>query len=154
MNLQPTYPTDHKTQPLPPHTSDKWKNKLMLAGKHWPSQRRAVALLLQFKKKFKNCWNKGKTSVSHILWKHDTSNALKWRILQNPDYISRHFLTQVQTWVACLHCIWPVRSGMLNRNIHGHQIYSYKNYLNYRKKKEKAHGQCSPNNAYLSNPLI
>lgn len=45
-----------------------------------------------------------KLSVSHILRRHDTSNALKWRILQNPDYISRHFLTPVQIWIACPHC--------------------------------------------------
>lgn len=60
----------------------------------------------------KNCWNKGKTTVSHVLRSHDTSNALKWRIPQNPDYISRRFLTQVQIWVVCLHCIWTVWSGM------------------------------------------
>lgn len=77
------------------------KNQIIACWEFWTQPKESSgSIVLQFKK---SCWNKGKTSVSHVLWRHVTSNALQWRLLQNPDCISRHFLIKCRSgWPLCI----------------------------------------------------
>lgn len=83
-------------------TSDKWKKELATCWEHWiqPKESRDYCVTVQ------KIWNKGKTTVSHVLWRHDTSNALQHReyfkILMVFQGIFFFFMKCRSGWPLCI----------------------------------------------------